>query len=122
MYSEADGVIAAAGQALAYPSLSCTDASQPCIYQPAPPAPATGCATVTNGSMDAYFLTAVPSNPMVHTMGGNYAYTDGHVKWMRHSGDYRYDPYANYTGNMTSTVITDGCHAWLFRPEMDLVQ
>jgi len=118
MFSERDGATAPAGQAGTYPSLKCDDATQPCVYQePGPVNCATG-----NGGSDAYFVAVLPINPMVHDKGGNYAFCDTHVKWMRHNNDYRYDPYTGYTGDNPAQVVTDGCHAWLFRPEMDTIE
>ena len=118
MLSERDGVASIAGQAGTYPTPKCDDTTQPCLYQEPS---ATACAT-GNGGTDFYGVGTIPINPKVHTGGGNYAYTDGHIKWMGHNSDYRYDPYTRYTGDSPTRVVTDGCHAWLFRPEMDSVE
>ena len=120
-FSERDGPASIVGQGGTYPSLKCDDATQPCVYQEPPPAPSNLCAT-GNGGMDAYYVGVIPINPMVHTRGGNYAYCDGHVKWLPHNNDYRYDPYTTYTGDSPTQVVADNCHAWLFRPEMDHVE
>jgi len=117
-FSERDGVNAIDGQGGTYPSLKCDDATSPCIYQEPSP---TDCAT-GNGGLNGYYVGVIPISPMVHTRGGNYAYCDGHVKWLPHNNDYRYDPYTTYKGDNPSQVVTDGCHAWLFRPEMETVE
>jgi len=118
MFSERDGVASIAGQAGTYPTPKCDDPAQSCVYQEPSP---TGCAK-GNGGTDSYFVGTTPINPKVHTGGGNYSYVDGHVKWLRHNNDYRYDPYTTYTGDSATQVVTDGCHAWLFRPEMETIE
>jgi len=117
-FSERDGPVSVAGQAGTYPSLQCDDPTQACVYQEPS---LTDCA-MGNGGHDKYYVSVIPINPMVHTRGGNYAYADGHVKWARHNGDYRHDPYITYTGDNPGFVKSDGCHAWLFRPEMDSIE
>jgi len=116
-----------AGFATTFPSLECTDGTQPCVYQPATVKSATVADTcyTGNGGRDRFFVPVIPYtgamwSSKVHGEGDNAAYADGHVKWVRRNTDYRFDPYYRYdaTGAPQSTH-SDGCHSLLFRPDAD---
>jgi len=118
MYTENHGSTAIAGQALTFPTPYCPDPASPCVYvQPSAPGV---CATAANGSSNKWYVSVSPFNAMVHSSGGNYAYTDGHVKWMRHDSNQYDDPWGNYdaTGNPGGAYY-DGCHELLYRPDRD---
>ena len=124
MFSEAMGVDAIAGDSLTFPTPVCTDPASPCVYQPGivQPNGSVTCPTGNGGSDNWYVITS-PFNMMVHSNGGNYAFTDGHVKWMHHDGNYQSDPWAGYDGSGNPAgAYYDGCHEWLYRPEMDTTQ
>ena len=124
MFMSKFGVASEAGQADTMPSLVCPDGTQPCVYQPYNP----NCGNA-NGDSDAWYVPFLPWPPaggqfsaMVHSGGDNIAYADGHVKWVRHDGNYKTDPWYGYTaGGIPNTYYYDGCHDWLFRPDMDTV-
>ena len=118
MFTESNGAYSLAGQSITFPTPVCDDATQPCVY--AEPS-ATACAT-GNGATDNWYSNEA-FNANVHNGGGDYAFADGHVKWMHHNGDYRYDPWTGYDGSGNPMYfITDGCHGWLYRPEMDTIE
>jgi len=123
MFTNSNGVSNYAGQSLAFPVLDCPDPNQSCIYQPKPDPKSTTCAT-GNGAVNDWYVPVVPYgaqfSAMVHAGGDNVLYADGHVKWVRHSGDYRSDPYIGYDpSGAPNNIQDDYCHFWLFRPEMD---
>ena len=57
----------------------------------------------------------------------NFALADGHSKWRRLGAtlapgatDYNVDPFTNYNGaGAPASYWWDGCHAWLFRPDVN---
>ena len=124
MFTGNNGKAQVAGQAGTFPTLDCPDGTQPCVYLPN----TTDCQTSQkNGAKDDWYVPIIPYNSpvfssYVHSGGDNVAYVDGHVKWIKHTGDQRYDPYRSYDG---AGVPTDRwkdvnmCHGWLFRPDMD---
>jgi len=118
MYTENHGSTAIAGQALTFPTPHCPDPASPCVYvQPSAPGV---CATAANGSKNDWYVSVYPFNAMVHSSGGNYAYTDGHVKWMRHDSNQYDDPWGNYDATGTpGGAYYDGCHELLYRPDRD---
>ena len=124
MFTESTGTSAIAGQGGTFPTPVCTTTTAACVYQ-APSLDSSGNATCAtgNGGQDAWYSSIIPFNAMVHSNGGNYAYADGHVKWTHHDGNYQSDPWANYdaTGNPPG-AYWDGCHEWLYRPEMNTTQ
>ncbi|NUQ70555.1 MAG: hypothetical protein HUU17_07010 [Chthonomonadales bacterium] len=69
-----------------------------------------------------------PSGTMwVHTGGANFVAADGSAKWRRlgaaitpENTDGNTDPYTGYDANgVPGSYWWDGCHAWLFRPNVD---
>ena len=123
MLTNSNGISNYAGQSLAFPVLDCPDPKSPCVYQAKPDPNSTACAT-GNGAKDDWYVPVIPYgsqfSAMVHNGGDNVTYADGHVKWVRHSGDYRSDPYIGYDpSGAPNNIQDDYCHWWLFRPEMD---
>jgi len=124
MFTDRDGITNYAGQSLAYPVLNCPDGTQPCVYQPY----SEDCQTSTkNGLRDRWYIIDTYPAPkfsaMVHSGGDNLAYADGHVKWIHHDANYQSDPYYQYYGSGAPTGRWfDGCHGWLYRPDMDSVE
>lgn len=121
MISEGTGKAALDGYSLAFPALICNDGTQACSYKPA--LPAGGCNT-GNGSSSAWFGTfGQPST--VHSGGGNVAFVDGHVKFRRLGGSsngagYQTDFWTAYdANNIPNSAWWDGCHLWLFRPDIN---
>ncbi len=129
MFMDKLGLASESGFGDVMPTLICTDATQPCVYQANPNPSGSTCATANagNGSTDGWYVPFLPWPPatsqfsaMVHSGGDNLAYADGHVKWIRHDGNYTSDPWTKYDSFGNATDYTyDGCHDWLFRPEMD---
>ncbi len=113
------------GYANVNPTLTCPDATQPCVYQPRS---AAGCAAATtNGYRDALRLYAgMPKyNSWVHGSGDNFTFADGHSKWRPLKADPNMDPFST-TNTETGDVLNasggfstwwNGCHRWLFRPD-----
>jgi prepilin-type N-terminal cleavage/methylation domain-containing protein/prepilin-type processing-associated H-X9-DG protein len=107
------------GFALSNPNLICSDATKPCIY-------VGGCANPgANGGSSGVF--GLSGTMWIHSGGAVFAMADGHAKWRRLGAtlspgntDFNTDPYTGYdTAGFPGFVWTDGCHAWLFRPDVD---
>jgi len=120
MLWEGRGNVTWKGWALTNPNVQCANASQPCVYQPY----TAGCSTSVNGQVDAMFT--LNGSLWIHSQGAVFTMADGHAKWRRLGAtlspgntDYNTDPYTGYdtTGN-PGYYWTDGCHAWLFRPDV----
>ena len=115
MLTEGYGKAELDGYSLAFPALSCPDATQSCSYKP--------CGQTGNGSSSAWFGSFGQPTP-VHSGGSNVAFTDGHVKF-RHLGGssngtgYGTDFWTGYTADVPMYYWTDGCHAWLMRPDIN---
>jgi prepilin-type N-terminal cleavage/methylation domain-containing protein/prepilin-type processing-associated H-X9-DG protein len=115
---EGEGKAKGAGFALTIPRLRCPDPNADCRYVPRGQS---GCAQ-GNGGQSGLFA---PYRTMwVHNHGAIFVMADGHAKWRRLGGvvngrtDFNTDPGARYddTG-FPQAFWTDGCHAWLFRPD-----
>ena len=118
------------GGALSSPALICDTPNAGCVYLPATQA---GCVT-GNGGTSAMFSLA--GTMWVYAKGANFAFSDGHAKWRRMGAqfaaapangqpytDYRVDPWTGYnTQGFPGWFWTDGCHAWLFRPDYEFNQ
>ncbi|MCH8275467.1 MAG: hypothetical protein IH851_11830 [Armatimonadetes bacterium] len=118
------------GFGLHNPALRCTTLDEPCIYRPGGPP----CGLMF-GSAERY------SNPggsyWVHSEGLFWTAADTHVNWRRvgmhvaNKGtglsspgppytDWRVDPFTGYNDEgYAAWYWSDGCHAWLFRPDYD---
>jgi prepilin-type N-terminal cleavage/methylation domain-containing protein/prepilin-type processing-associated H-X9-DG protein len=120
MITEGTGKAALDGYSLAFPALVCSDPTTGCSYQPRNYA-ANTCAT-GNGSTSEWFGTIGTTGP-VHSGGSNVAFTDGHVKFRRLGGTaygtgYAIDFWTAYTADVPGAAWWDGCHLWLFRPDI----
>ncbi len=105
------------GFSLSNPTLACTgtDAAA-CIYRPR----ANGACDSGDGGKGAVFGLSGPMR--MHGGGANFAYADGHAKWVRLGAntdtDADVDPYTAYDAKGNPGMVwTNGCHAWLFRPD-----
>jgi len=108
---------------MAQPALICTNAAdRTCTYKPA----VSGCSGSVNGQTSGFFGST--DGMAIHGRGQNVAYTDGHAKFRTLSlntvtpatTNGLIDPWRNYTANGDiSSAWTDGCHVYLFRPNMD---
>jgi prepilin-type N-terminal cleavage/methylation domain-containing protein len=108
---------------LTQPVLACGNAADlTCVYKPRS---ASGCASGNGGTSGRF---GSQGGLGVHGMGQNVSYTDGHAKFRTLSlstiapnhTNALVDLWAQYstTGDITSSW-TDGCHVYLFRPDMD---
>ncbi len=120
LLTEGQGKAALDGYSLAFPVLLCPDPAQGCSYKPRT---ANGC-DAGNGSTSSWFGTRNQPAP-VHSGGSNVAFCDGHVKF-RHLAGNNYgtgsgiDFWTNYdAGNVPAGAWWNGCHLWLFRPDVD---
>ncbi len=116
MLTEGTGKAALNGYSLAFPALICPDYTQACTYQPCG-------STATNGASSAWFGTFGEPAP-VHSGGINVALVDGHAKFRRVGGSnggtgFQIDFWTNYTNDVPLDAWTDGCHLWLFRPDIN---
>ncbi len=108
---------------MAQPVLNCGASSDlTCVYKPRTSA---GCAT-GNGGTSGYYGSL--GGMAVHGRGQNVAYTDGHAKFRTLSlstidpttTNGNVDPWRSYTANGDiASAWGDGCHIYLFRPDMD---
>lgn len=117
---EGRGKVKVAGFALTNPALRC-EGMGPCTYQPW----SSSCSSNVTGGRSAMFT---PSGTMwVHTGGANFVAADGSAKWRRlgaaitpENTDGNTDPYTGYDASgVPGSYWWDGCHAWLFRPNVD---
>lgn len=108
---------------LVQPALICNNAADlTCVYKPA----VTGCSGSVNGQTSGWYGSL--DGMGTHGRGQNVAYTDGHAKFRTLSlntidpttTNGNVDPWRSYdvNGNIKS-AWGDGCHIWLFRPNMD---
>lgn len=117
---EGRGKAKVAGFALTNPALLCTG-SGPCSYQPW----SSSCGSNTTGGRSVMFTLA--GSMWIHTGGANFVAADGSAKWRRLGAaltpantDYNTDPYTGYnTDGYPGYYWWDGCHAWLFRPNIN---
>lgn len=135
MLTEGTGKAAIDGFSLAFPALICTDPKAACEYHPADAT--TGACAAGNGGSSAWFGTG-NKTAAVHAGVINVALADGHVK-SRRVGGSAYgagfgvdfwtcydDPNNNPCGggnlyggqDLPFAAWTDGCHLWLFRPDV----
>jgi prepilin-type N-terminal cleavage/methylation domain-containing protein/prepilin-type processing-associated H-X9-DG protein len=112
----------AIGATLANPALYCgVQAYVPCSYIPWK----SGCSSSINGEQSAMFV--LTGSIWAYTKGVNFALCDGHAKFRRlgatltpGDSDYNVDPYTGYDANgFAGYYWWDGCHAWLFRPNIE---
>ena len=124
---EGRGKTQAKGFALTSPNLWCEQNSPntSCTYMPYQ----SGCGPSKNGTYSAVFGV---NTMWVHSGGANFALADGHSKWRRLGANtftgaispqpytnYDVDPFTGYDGKGTPYYYwSDGCHAWLFRPDV----
>jgi len=118
---EGRGKAQAKGFALSNPALICgAVADGPCIYK----GWNNGCQT-GNGSTSVMFTLS--GTMWIHSGGANFAMADGSAKWRRlgaaitpDNTDANMDPYTGYDVNgFPGFYWWDGCHAWLFRPDVE---
>lgn len=139
----ANGAMERAGFGFANPALYCATPGGNCIYQPWK----SGCATTDNGARSTFYLTqGAPGAPLnalssywFFKKGQNWAFNDGHAKFRKVGAtlatnaysvpptgphaDYRTDPWTWYDPQGRAHYYwSDGCHAWLFRPDYDFSQ
>ncbi len=114
------------GYTLANPMLNCPDGTKGCIYQPTAAIGDPAACPTGNGATDnVHLYVGMPSTvTWVHGQGDNFAYCDGHVKWVALRGDPNGDPFGSHDAN--GDVIVGGSfgrwrdtcgHSWLFRPD-----
>ncbi len=115
---EGRGKANARGFALSNPNLICSDGTKGCVY-------VGGCANKSlNGGSSAMFGLA--GTMWIHSNGATFTMADGHSKWRRlgatlapGSTDANTDPYTGYdSAGFPTSYWWDGCHAWLFRPDV----
>jgi prepilin-type processing-associated H-X9-DG protein len=95
-------------------TLACDDGTQPCVYN-------TSCNSSINGGTGSLFGI---ESVWTHRKQNYWLFVDGHVE-KRNLGavlspqrtDHNIDPYVFYDeSGKPSSHWTNGCHAWLFRP------
>jgi prepilin-type processing-associated H-X9-DG protein len=103
------------GGVLNNPWLLCSDGTQPCIYN-------TSCDSSVNGGRGSAFGLA--SSVWTHGKTNHCLLVDGHVEQRKmgavlslENTDYSVDFYTGYNeAGIPGFSWTNGCHAWLFRP------
>lgn len=118
MFWEGRGKASVAGFSLSNPNLICSTsgANTSCNYIP--------CGGSGNGSSSAMFTLS--GTLWIHSGGANFSMCDGHAKWRKLGAaispantDANTDPYTGYDGTgVPGYYWWDGCHAWLFRPDV----
>ena len=126
VFTEQLGNIGGKGWGIANPLLNCDTAGAACVYVPGTEDAAgnTTCAT-GNGSTGGMFGPRDGGSMWLYSRGQNWNYADSHAKFRRIGGapgvntDYRNDPWVQYdaTGHVGSTLWTNNCHPFLFRPD-----
>ncbi|MFN8140320.1 MAG: prepilin-type N-terminal cleavage/methylation domain-containing protein [Fimbriimonadales bacterium] len=139
---EGNGKVQVKGFAMANPIIRCTTLANPCTYIPYS---GTGNCPITNsGTPSSAMFGSRPSRSLpggsywVHTRGMNWAFNDTHAKWRRMGANYNTinddaspnpltdwstDPFTGYGPTGTAGYYwTDGCWAWLYRPDYDFSQ
>ena len=131
------------GYATASPVLNCPDATSPCVYQPLTypngPNGASVCATGNGSTSSTLIFSGMPTYAsFVHHTGDNFAYCDGHVKFVNYkilaqphtSGAPAGNPFVpldssgNILNGTTYGVYLDGpapngCHIFGFEPDFN---
>ena len=123
LLTEGLGQAALDGYSIAFPALYCPDTKTGCLYIP--------CGGSGNGSQSVWFGT-FGKRTNHHTGGANVTLADGHTKSRRLGGGgsaaspvnsgtgYPVDFWTGYDGNDVPLYAwTDGCHEWLFRPDIN---
>ena len=121
MVWEGNGKSAPVGYSSSNPVLVCNDPNQACVYVPA----VDGCSESVNGQVDWMFGTG--GTMWIHSQGTNMGMADGSVKWRRvgaqlapNDTDGNVDPYTQYDpAGFPGSYYWDGCHSWLFRPNIE---
>ncbi len=118
MFWEGRGKATVAGFSLSNPALICSTAgfTSTCKYIP--------CGGTGNGSSSAMF--GLSGTMWIHSQGAVFVMCDGHSKWRRLGAaiapaatDAGTDPYTGYDATgVPASYWWDGCHAWLFRPDV----
>jgi len=131
LFWEGRGKGAANGFSFTQPQLLCDNASNACVFQSIP-RNATGgfigpCPTGAGSTSAWYGINGAPTGGTlrIHTAGQNWAYADGHAKYVRMaastSTDWRRDPFASYTADGVPQSMWVICgQAYWFRPDFDL--
>jgi prepilin-type N-terminal cleavage/methylation domain-containing protein len=117
---EGYGKVGRAGSALSNPALICNDPNAGCRYIPRT---TNGCAPGNGGQSTMFPLYGTL---WIHSQGAIFVRADGSAKWRRLGAevgpgrptDPRIDPYSGYDSDgFPSRYYTDGCQAWMFRPD-----
>jgi prepilin-type N-terminal cleavage/methylation domain-containing protein len=117
---EGQGQMKVAGYALTDPALICDDPNADCRYLPRR---SPGHCFPANGGKSTLFNTM--GTMWIHTKGAIFLNADGSAKWRRLGAttvaggtDPNVDPSFHYNDQgFPDSFWTDGCHAWLFRPD-----
>ena len=118
------------GIATSSPWLQCADAASPCVYVPAH---SDGTCATGNGTTSTPVIFSGLSTyvAFVHHSGDNFAYCDGHVKYVNYTrppgtpGAPAGSPFvlADATGNILNGgsygYYYDGCHVYGFEPDFN---
>jgi len=120
---EGRGKAQAKGFALSNPALICTtNTNGPCMYR----GWTADCASSGVNAVTSAMFT-LSGTMWIHTGGANFVMSDGSAKWRRLGAaiapadtDANTDPYTGYDANgFPGFYWWDGCHAWLFRPDIN---
>ena len=98
-------------------SCQCQPGSGDCVYHA--PLDATNCFAGNGGTAHFPFWWLSTTTYKVHAGGDNFAFSDGHVKWMIQSGDPATSPFTyDSTGHVTHAWFESGseCYPPLFDP------
>ncbi len=130
LYSQ-DGLRKTPGAWFANPIMGCETQGQACVYQPGTPS----CSTTANGTTS--FFSRSTGGAGFNAYNGQWvvSYVDGHAKtrkigvFSNGPTDPRVDPFSAYSGTdgkVTSSLKrwwsgpnAGGCHAYMFRPDLD---
>ena len=119
MLNEAHGKARLMGYSLPSPQITNCGTDPGCTFKPR----GASCSTEPGGASTGY--TGYGSYH-VHNGGMNFAYTDGHVKWVKlggpngPGGSSKIDPWAAYNAaGIGTSSYWDGCHRCVFRPTVN---
>lgn len=123
LFTSANGNRVGVGIGFANPALDCATAYAPCYYRPRT---GEGCVALNGGTGAMYTkYDGAESSYWLYKRGQNWAFSDGHAKFRQFGStftpnhtDWRIDPWTGYNRDgHAGTYWSNGCHAWLFRPD-----
>jgi len=124
MFTELNGYANVPGISMANPMLICPDPTQACTYTP----DGGGACAPGNGGQGQMWQNYADAGYWINGKGTNWVLDDGHAKWRTVGAtqlpsfvdDWTVDPMVGYNAaGQAYWYWTDGCFAFLFRPDYE---